>query len=412
MIQIYLSMGCTRRARSVSSLLGHSSRVLLKPRNPLAPVARLLHFTRGLDVSSNGTTIKDDGTWQTDAEISEQERYARYMTSREWAIRKRPVKERSGGVCERCKINPSTAVHHLTYERIYRERLEDLQDICEACHSFIHGLTFEDPLMPFEASALTVGCSQHSIFKQQVFHAFMVEHASICREIGKSRKWNNWEYLYVDLHGGPGYLPIDPGIPGSPVIAASVCDGVVPFRGIVFEANQTTAESLCEKAFGITVVFGRSEKHIARLAEHLPMNIKRCGLVYADPNTLSPADTSLIDALAIFSQYPSTRYLDILLHVPATTYKRVRGTNKHLDQPCLSEALKRIQKSSVKVSRPDTAQQWTFILMTNSPHPSFGKRMGWHDISSERGQLILDRLSMTDREREQRRPTNYLFDPE
>lgn len=346
----------------------------------------------------------------TNGTASDKERYQAYLAGREWGLLKQQVKARSGGICERCKINPSDAVHHLTYERKYHERLEDLQDICEACHSFIHGFSFKDPLMPFEIDALTVGCSQHSIFKQQVFYAFMVEHASICREIGK--RWKQWEYLYLDLHGGPGFLPIDPRIPGSPVIAASVCDGVVPFRGVVFEANPDTAKSLSEKAFGITVVFGRSEKLIARLAEHLPMNIKRCGLVYADPNSLSPADTSLIDALAAFSQFPSTKYLDILLHVPATTYKRVHGTSKYLNQPRLSDVLGRIYKRIVKVSRPDTAQQWAFILMTNSPHPSFGKRMGWHDISSERGQLMLDRLSMTDHEREQRTPQNYLFDPE
>lgn len=90
-------------------------------------------------------TIVDDGTWQTEAEIPEKERYARYMTSREWALRKAPVKERSGGICERCKINPSDAVHHLSYARKYHEEPEDLQDICEACHKFTHGKSDVDP---------------------------------------------------------------------------------------------------------------------------------------------------------------------------------------------------------------------------------------------------------------------------
>lgn len=72
--------------------------------------------------------------------------YQRYLASREWAVRREVVRARSGGRCERCIRRPMNAVHHLTYERIGRESLEDLQAICNVCHAFLSGKTEYDPL--------------------------------------------------------------------------------------------------------------------------------------------------------------------------------------------------------------------------------------------------------------------------
>lgn len=35
--------------------------------------------------------------------------------------------------------------HHLTYERIYHENLDDLQAVCDPCHEFLSGKRGEDP---------------------------------------------------------------------------------------------------------------------------------------------------------------------------------------------------------------------------------------------------------------------------
>lgn len=48
-------------------------------------------------------------------------------------------------MCERCHHNEADSVHHLTYERQGRERLEDLQHVCFPCHQYIHGHIDEDP---------------------------------------------------------------------------------------------------------------------------------------------------------------------------------------------------------------------------------------------------------------------------
>lgn len=84
-----------------------------------------------------------DPRWQDIAD--DREKYAAYLCSREWSILKEAVKKRSGGLCERCRVVPGSAVHHLTYIRQYHENLDDLQHICSTCHRFTHGKSDVDP---------------------------------------------------------------------------------------------------------------------------------------------------------------------------------------------------------------------------------------------------------------------------
>ncbi|MBA3480618.1 MAG: hypothetical protein H0T51_02280 [Pirellulales bacterium] len=74
---------------------------------------------------------------------NEKEKYAAYLCSREWAVLKEAVRERSGGICERCRLLPMDATHHLTSK--YQETIEDLQAICTSCHNFTHGKSSFDP---------------------------------------------------------------------------------------------------------------------------------------------------------------------------------------------------------------------------------------------------------------------------
>jgi hypothetical protein len=72
-----------------------------------------------------------------------------YYCSEEWAAKRVPVIERCGNLCERCGLFPVYAVHHLTYIRLYDERTEDLQGMCEHCHANEHkkpGFNGFDPL--------------------------------------------------------------------------------------------------------------------------------------------------------------------------------------------------------------------------------------------------------------------------
>ena len=61
-----------------------------------------------------------------------------YYCSEEWDELRSMVIERADGMCEQCGMHDIYAVHHLTYVRLYREKLEDLQGLCEECHERKH----------------------------------------------------------------------------------------------------------------------------------------------------------------------------------------------------------------------------------------------------------------------------------
>jgi hypothetical protein len=64
--------------------------------------------------------------WRSIAD--DREKYAAYLCSREWSERKEAVHARASGKCERCKVLPISAVHHLTYARKYDEPIEGVRD--------------------------------------------------------------------------------------------------------------------------------------------------------------------------------------------------------------------------------------------------------------------------------------------
>lgn len=63
--------------------------------------------------------------------------YAVYIQSAAWKrFRERAIRSR-GGHCEKCPATHPLEVHHLTYERLGRERLSDVQVLCEFHHSLV-----------------------------------------------------------------------------------------------------------------------------------------------------------------------------------------------------------------------------------------------------------------------------------
>jgi 5-methylcytosine-specific restriction endonuclease McrA len=68
------------------------------------------------------------------------EMYKNYLSSNAWKTKRCDVLKRAGGVCEECRFNEGTDVHHLTYQRLFRESLDDLVLLCRACHTKHHEL--------------------------------------------------------------------------------------------------------------------------------------------------------------------------------------------------------------------------------------------------------------------------------
>lgn len=73
------------------------------------------------------------------------EQWARYMASPQWECLTASVRARANHLCERCQGAPIDEVHHLTYRRRFRERLTDLQGLCNPCHAYCHRYKLGQP---------------------------------------------------------------------------------------------------------------------------------------------------------------------------------------------------------------------------------------------------------------------------
>jgi len=70
--------------------------------------------------------------------------YREYLQSDEWKIKRKLVLEFMGYQCVKCRkpLTESTAnIHHLSYERVKNETLNDLIPLCKECHKLEHSKT-------------------------------------------------------------------------------------------------------------------------------------------------------------------------------------------------------------------------------------------------------------------------------
>ena len=64
--------------------------------------------------------------------------YKKYLASDEWLAKRKRVILRAQGLCEGCRENDATVVHHLSYEHVGEEFLFELVALCKECHARVH----------------------------------------------------------------------------------------------------------------------------------------------------------------------------------------------------------------------------------------------------------------------------------
>jgi HNH endonuclease len=67
--------------------------------------------------------------------------YEEYLLSPWWRARKALIVRYRGERCERCGCRYLLELHHRSYERLGRERPEDVELLCWICHQREHGFT-------------------------------------------------------------------------------------------------------------------------------------------------------------------------------------------------------------------------------------------------------------------------------
>lgn len=64
--------------------------------------------------------------------------YNIYLRSEHWRTLRLLALERDKWVCQFCKAEPATEVHHLTYNNLGSESLSELISYCRVCHGKVH----------------------------------------------------------------------------------------------------------------------------------------------------------------------------------------------------------------------------------------------------------------------------------
>jgi hypothetical protein len=80
---------------------------------------------------STGPSVNGGGDQKSTETNSE---YARYLQSPRWRTLARAVRIRAKGKCEICWRWDGEECAHLTYERIFNERMTDVLWVCKRCH--------------------------------------------------------------------------------------------------------------------------------------------------------------------------------------------------------------------------------------------------------------------------------------
>lgn len=66
--------------------------------------------------------------------------YETYIRSPEWQAKRRFMLQWANHRCQQCGYSENPEVHHLTYDRLGKERIpEDLEVLCSPCHALLHG---------------------------------------------------------------------------------------------------------------------------------------------------------------------------------------------------------------------------------------------------------------------------------
>lgn len=225
--------------------------------------------------------------------------------------------------------------------------------------------------------------------KEDDFRGILRMHANICK--GIMRRFGGPPYLYVDLFAGPGQLQYkEREFPGSPLIAREVL-GSLPHRRIHFERDPTVAGRLTAALDGDGEVHvGDCQNGFAQWLGQNPSRSGQYGLIYSDP-IRDEIPHELLNQAA--SRLPR---VDILSYVAATQYKRRRGLDP--GRPYLADHIAAVKKQVVLIREPIGTWQWTFVLWSNWVKYPEWQRRGFYRLDSDRGQAVLERLNLSERE--------------
>ena len=215
--------------------------------------------------------------------------------------------------------------------------------------------------------------------------------------------YRGFPYEFVDLMAGPG--DYGNGTEGG-VMAVYRALTAQPFPSVMhlIDKNPEYIEKLgqLEHTHKVTIRRRCGDNRSEALAALNDFHQSQpFGLIYFDANY--PRDEAL-ELIEVLAQRSETTRMDWLMHMPATTIKRVRGV---FSTPYLVDMLRLTGKTRwlVKESPVTTSHGWIYCYLTREEGPigAWPKR-GWFDRNSEEGNAILDKANFTKEELREQNP--------
>lgn len=108
----------------------------------LAPAIEQLRNAHGFSIAGSGTSknpyrMADVRQCPTKAHVTD-EMKAAYYTLPQWFQKRAERLSMDSFRCVCCHSDDELQCHHLTYDRLFAERLTDLLTLCRGCHELVH----------------------------------------------------------------------------------------------------------------------------------------------------------------------------------------------------------------------------------------------------------------------------------
>jgi hypothetical protein len=150
---------------------------------------------------------KEKGMARSRIEWPTNPRYREYLNSPAWEEKRKAVKARCNGTCERCHKYLVDEVHHLTYAHIFNEPLEDLQGLCKPCHKFLEELSGIDPLVKSIHIKVSWKLIEYWDSKARRFRRVSLDKLRPASQRGQLGKYNVPIDVFLDEQGTPVFDP-------------------------------------------------------------------------------------------------------------------------------------------------------------------------------------------------------------
>lgn len=254
-----------------------------------------------------------------------------------------------------------------------------------------------------------VGYGSTTEDKQQGLKDIISQQLSIIKTIDKKYKTQAC-YRIIDCCSGPGENP--PAISireGSPLILINAAEYYkVRYTGHFIERESIEFNQLCRtlekirptlKYGKVEAIFGNWEDELFKTVNDFTSFLKskdkrywQFGIAYWDPNSYPDMDT-----IGQFTKHSSTKYIDVVIHLSATSLKRRNGAAPHLSV-LLDEYINKMSGKTewfIRDVLPGDQHQMTFLFGTNYQRYTAMNSKRFYDIHSSMGQRIVEKLSLS-----------------